>query len=176
MMKRRSLLACGLGAVALAPRWAGATSPDPIYMNIQTIVLHLRIATKEKEFHRQIGREEMQARLVEFIYSELAQASIKVAVFDANTYRQPDDYPSEWILKLDCRVDLSTRNVEGEPPQTIGIVSVVLRRGETSHLSAEPFEIFILDKKDGDLIATAEAAAKAALKRSVLDTIIHFNR
>jgi hypothetical protein len=135
----------------------------------------MRVVTQEGEYLSQIPREEMQTRLVEFIRLELAQASLEISVSDKNTYWQPDDYPSEWILWLDCRIDLATRNADEATPMTIGVVSVVLRRADSNGLSAEPFEIFLLEKGSGDLVATTEAATKKALKRSVLDSIVKYN-
>jgi len=51
-MNRRSMLACGLGALALVPTSVNAASPDPIYVQPQAIVLLLRIVTTDKEYHK----------------------------------------------------------------------------------------------------------------------------
>jgi hypothetical protein len=145
-------------------------------LGVRTIVLHVRIESHEKDDALQIPREEMQLRLVDFIRSELSKASLQIAVTDRNSYLQPRDYPSDWILWLDCRIDLATRHLEGESAKTIGVVSVVLQRGEgSSHLSGEPFEIFLLEKDDVALATTAETAAKASLMRAAIDSIIEFN-
>ncbi|HKP22322.1 MAG TPA: hypothetical protein VJV39_00545 [Dongiaceae bacterium] len=176
-MKRRALLACSLTLLASVPKLSGATSLDPIYAGVRTIVLHVRIESQERDDALLIPREEMQLRLVEFIRSELSKRSLQIAVTDRNSYVQPRDYPSDWVLWLECRFDLATRHLEGESPKTIGVVSVVFQRGEDGgRLAGEPFEIFFLEKDDSALVTTAETAAKASLNRDVIDPITRSNQ
>jgi|RhiMethySRZTD1v2_1073278.scaffolds.fasta_scaffold01801_17 hypothetical protein len=89
--------------------------------------------------------------------------------------------PSEFILWVDCRVDLATRQTEAGRPQAIGVVSVALRRDESnyvsgSHLSGEPFTFLETEKDEAPLVPNVEAAAKDAIKRSVLDYVIASNK
>ena len=140
------------------------------------MVLHFGIVTTDSDYHALIPREEMQTRLIEYVHSELARASLDIPVFDANTYHQPDDVPSNWILRVDCRVDLATRASEAGALQAIGAASVVLRRGESKHLSGEPFAFFVTEKAGSSLVPTVEAAARDALSRSVTQFVIKFNK
>jgi hypothetical protein len=176
-MNRRSLLACGLGALALAPTGANATSPDPIYVQPQAIVLLLRIVTADKDYHKLIPREEMQTRLISHVSSELSRDSLKIPVFDANKFHQPDDMPSDFILRIDCRVDLTSETAEAgdAEAETLGVVSVTLRRGESNLLSGEPFTFFRTKKDAANLIPSVEGAARDALNRSVIQFIVMFN-
>jgi hypothetical protein len=176
-MDRRSLLACGLGALALAPTWAGATSPDPIYLQPQAIVLLLRIVTADKDYHKLIPREEMQQRLISYVSSELSRDSLSIPVFDANKFHQPNDMPSDFILRIDCRVDLTSEMAKASEAgaETFGAVSISLRRGEGNLLSGEPFTFFRTRKDAASLVPSVEDAARAALDRSVIQFIVIFN-
>ena len=175
-MNRRSLLASCMGSMLLSSGPAFATSPDPIYLNVRTIVLFLRIVSNEKEYITKIPRSEMQDRLVQFMHTELVQGALQVRVFDRNTYQQPPDYPSAWVLWLECRVDLATAPADGASAKTVGVASVVLRRDEGEFVSREPFEVFVVQKDDGGLISAVEAAAREVLRRSVLNFVLRFNQ
>ena len=177
-MNRRSVLLLGMASIFGGPlRSARATSPDPTYVAPAVIVIRFDVASKDDAVLKLPIREQIQARLVEYVRSELARASLDIPVVDASSFRQPANLPSEFVLAVDCRVDVAVVAKDGQQSRTIGAVSVVLRRPPITYLSSEPFEFFEMhDHNNSEFLSAIEMAAQRALERSVINPVVLFNR
>lgn len=169
------MLTSVLAAMMSLQSKADATSPPLEFVGPHMLVIHVRIVSSEKEYLRLASREEVQSRIVEYARAELMRASLDIPVFDRDTFQQPDNVYSDWILWMDCRVDIATHLREDGTVETLGAVTVELRRGETRWLSGEPLALFAMKKGSPELTSFVDAATKDAVDRSVLKFIVQFN-
>ena len=169
-MTRRAALLCAIAGGVMASTHVAAYYQIPQLIGPRLVVVRLRITSYDRELVLLARSEDIEAKLVEYISTRLADRHVVIPVLGHEEPKPPNLTPQDVVLAR-VRIDLQRDDEAGEPA-VLGSAGVMFERDAKLHVSVHPRRLFTAARDAEDLSAKCFAAAKEQLDLTLIPQLI----